>query len=396
MKRVMVLGASFLQNNIIDAINSLGYYSIALDGNPECEKICHANEFYNLDFSKREEVLKLATKMNIDGILTYASDAAAPIVSYVAEQLGLYGNPYESTSILTNKAKTRRFLRENNFNVPASYEVTSYDDALKVIEYLQYPLIVKPVDSCGSRGLSKVNLPDDLQRAVELALDNSVSRHIVVENFIERCDFQYEIECYLDNGIIIYDEIMKQYQDKNVPFSPIGDGLPIVIDEKKSVIVKKELQRLLKLLHMQFGIFNVEFIFDKKGNLFFLEVAPRAGGNLISECNFFSTGFNMREALVRSTLGQSVKCEINKHDYVSCLLVHSEMPGEYVGIKYLDIFKGEVLLEEEFLKKGDSVRKFTGGRDGVGITICRFDTFEALDEFMNNSTKYIAITRNIP
>ena len=402
--KVAVLGAGLLQNYIIDAIHAKGYTAIAFDGNPQCASTTNADEFINLDFSDRESLLRECRKREIDGILTYASEAAAPVVSWVAEQMGLRCNPYDSVEILKNKDLTRTFLKENGFNVPKFFSTNDIDEARKFAKEMQCPFVIKPIDSCGSRGFSKIEDESKIEEAIYKAFENSKKKQIIFEEYIERKGYFLEVECYVSDGRIVYFEPMYQHRDELAPYSPIGDSLPIdrcSIDGKNALFspskdafeeVRNELQRILDLLEMKFGIFNVEFIYDKSNKLYFMEIGPRAGGNLISEANYYSTGFDMRLALVSDTLGDKIDYHFDsRKKFVSCLLVHSEFDGIFDGIEFADDFYGKILDELWFVKSGDSVSKFTNGKYGLGLLIIEFANREEMLKVMDHSTKYIRV-----
>ena len=129
MKKIMVLGASYLQSFVINKIKQMGHYCIALDGNPESESFVLADKSYVCSTTDMEAVLKIALEEQIDGIMTYASDVAAPTVAYVAERMNLPTNPYTSVDIMTDKSKTRAFMEKNGFYVPKSKETKTLEEA---------------------------------------------------------------------------------------------------------------------------------------------------------------------------------------------------------------------------------------------------------------------------
>ncbi len=404
MKKIAVLGAGLLQNYIIDAIHAKGHTAIAFDGNSECALLTSADVFINLDFSDRERLLDECRKQEIDGILTYASEAAAPIVSWIAEQMGLRCNPYESVEILKNKNLTRKFLKENGFNVPNFDFFNDINEARKFAKKMKCPFVIKPIDSCGSRGFSKIEDKAKIDEAIYKAFENSRKKQIILEEFLERKGYYLEVECYVSDGRIVYFEPMYQHRNKLAPYSPIGNSLPVErssVDGKRALFksktdvfdeVRNELQRIMDLLDMRFGIFNVEFIYDKSNKLYFMEIGPRAGGNLISEANYYSTGFDMRQALVSETLGERIDYHINScKKFVSCLLVQSEFEGRYEGIELVDGFQGKILDELWFVKAGDLVRRFTNGMYGLGLLIIEFEDRTEMLDFMDNSTRYVKV-----
>ena len=298
MKKIMVCGASYLQNYMIDTINSVGIYSIALDGNPDCEKTCRANRFLNIDISDKDQVLEIARKEKIDGILTYASDVGAITAAYVGEKLGLPTNPYESVVIMTDKVKMRNALKEHGFNVPESVGCDSIGDAKREVKKMKFPLMVKPADSSGSKGVSKILRIAELENAYNEAVSFSRSGKVIIEEYIERDGYQIDMDCLMVDGEILFFEPMDQHHDPIAPFSPIGISMPSTMEKSRALQAKKECERFLKLMNMQFGLFNIEYIYDKSGRLFILEVAPRAGGNLIPDVILHSAGADMRKELL--------------------------------------------------------------------------------------------------
>ena len=128
-----------------------------------------ADKFYLVSTTDKEAVLDVARKEQVDGVLAYASDPAAPTAAYVAEKLGLPGNPYKSVEILCNKDKFRRFLAQNDFVTPTAHSYVTREEALTDRARLNYPLIIKPVDSSGSKGATVLRTEEGLAEAIEFA-----------------------------------------------------------------------------------------------------------------------------------------------------------------------------------------------------------------------------------
>ena len=133
MKKILLLGGSAQQIVAIETAKKLGYYTILCDFLEDNPGQYVADTFYLISTTDKEAVLEIAKNENIDGILAYASDPAAPTAAYVAEKLGLPGSPFESVEILCNKDKFRKFLKENNFCTP---DAEGYIDIEKAKEDL--------------------------------------------------------------------------------------------------------------------------------------------------------------------------------------------------------------------------------------------------------------------
>ena len=151
-----MLGGSMQQIPIIKKAKEQGIYVITCDYAPENPGHKFADEYHNVSTTYLDGVLELAKGLDIDGIVAYASDPAAPTAAYVAEKLGLPGNPYESVKICTQKDLFRKFLKDHGFNCPVAEGYTSYEDALADIDKFRVPVMVKPVDSSGSKGVVKI------------------------------------------------------------------------------------------------------------------------------------------------------------------------------------------------------------------------------------------------
>lgn len=393
MKKIMVLGASFLQTFIIKKIRDLGYYSIVIDGNPQSEGFFIADKYYTCSTTDTENVLKIAKKEKIDGILTYASDVSSPTVAFVAEALNLPTNPFNSVKILTDKALTRKFMIENGFNVPKNHEVANYRDLLEATMDIGFPAIVKPVDSSGSKGVSKICNTNDVQNAFNFAIKHSLSKRIIVESFIKRKGYEIDADAFMYNGKLVYFLPMDQHQDPLAPYSPIGISAPSILDNEKSKLAFTELNRLLQLLNMKMGAFNVEYAFDENNNLYFYEIGPRSGGNLISDVIHQGTGFDIQKNIILACVGD--KCEINENynfsSNVTSFLLHSQEDGIFEKVSYDPIIKSGILYEKIFVSEGERVSKFRGASCVLGMCLIKFDSADFMRTVMDNSKKYIKI-----
>ena len=186
MKKILLLGGSAQQVVAIKAARNLGYYTILCDFLPDNPGQYVADKFYLVSTTDKNAVLEVAQKEQIDGVLAYASDPAAPTAAYIAEKLGLPGNPYRSVEILCNKDQFRKFLLENGFSAPKATGYSFAEDALKDKTSYEYPIIIKPVDSSGSKGATVLYSENGLVDALEFAFSFSRCHRIIVERFIEK------------------------------------------------------------------------------------------------------------------------------------------------------------------------------------------------------------------
>ena len=178
MKTLLSLGGSAQQVVALETARRLGLRTVLCDYLPDNPGQFHADKFYCTSTTDREAILAVAESEKIDGIIAYASDPAAPTAAFVAERLELPTNPCESVEILCNKDRFRRFLAENGFNTPKAAGFTERDEALAGLDDFAFPVIVKPVDSSGSKGVTVVRKPADYPEAVDFAFSFSRSRNL--------------------------------------------------------------------------------------------------------------------------------------------------------------------------------------------------------------------------
>ena len=166
-KKIMLLGGIHYLLPVIKAAHEQGYYVITADYLPDNIAHKYSDEFVNVSIVDKEAVLAEAQKRNINGIISFGVDPGVEAAAYVQEQMNLPSmGPYESVRILQNKDLFRAFLRDNGFNVPEARGYASLEKALNDTEWLHFPMIVKPTDSAGSKGITRVDSIDQYEAAV--------------------------------------------------------------------------------------------------------------------------------------------------------------------------------------------------------------------------------------
>ena len=204
MKKVLMLGGSLYQTYAIKEAVKMGYYVITCDYLPSNPGHQYAHEYHNVSTTDKKAVLELAKRLNVDGIVAYASDPAAPTAAYVCEKLGLPTSPYKSVEILSKKHLFRKYLAEHGFNVPYAKSYTSYEDAEKDIDSFKLPVMVKPVDSSGSKGISKLVDKKQLKVFFEDALSYSREKIVIIEEFIEKEGPQISGDAFSVEGELVF------------------------------------------------------------------------------------------------------------------------------------------------------------------------------------------------
>lgn len=397
-KKLMLLGGLRYLLPVIEEAHKLGVYVITADYIPDNIAHKYSDEYCNVSIVDKDAVLKAAQDLQIDGILSHAVDPGVVSAAYVAEQMGLpFQCSYEVACILQDKSKFRDFLQKNGFNCPHAKGYNNLDDALKDIEYFEWPVIVKPVDSAGSKGVTKVETPSELPNAVEIALASSISKNFIIEDFLEKDGYSVGSESFVVDGKLRYNAFYDQYFDDEAvnPYTPSAEIWPSVMKEHYQEEIKSELQRLIQLLGITTGLFNVECRVCKNGKAYLMEVSPRAGGNRLAEILNYAADVNINEAETRKALGYPVGDDIHEPNYkghFAIMVLHSDKDGIYDGITIDEDFRRNHVIEEELrVNRGDKVMSFSAANTALGTLFLKFETREELRKSLANSREWLKI-----
>lgn len=396
-KRLMLLGGLRYLLPVIEEAHKLGVYVITADYLPDNIAHKYSDEYCNVSIIDKEAVLTKAKELEIDGILSHAVDPGVVSAAYVAEKMGLpFQCSYEAASILQDKSKFRQFLAENNFNCPHAKGYNNVEDALKDIDYFDWPVIVKPVDSAGSKGVTKVINQDELCDAINIALASSISKRFIIEDFLEKDGFSAGSESFVVEGKLLYNAFYDQYFDNKSanPYTPSAEVWPSIMPLQYQKEIKAELQRLVDLLDIKTGLLNVECRVCTNGKAYLMEVSPRAGGNRLAEILNYAADVNINEAETRKALGLPLIDihEPNYKGFFAIMVLHSEEEGVFDSITINDNFRKAHIIDEEVrVQKGDQVFSFSGANAALGTLFLKFETREELSSVLEHSNKYIKI-----
>lgn len=397
-KRLMLLGGLRYLIPVIEEAHKMGVYVITADYLPDNIAHKYSDEYCNVSIIDKEAVLAKAQDLHIDGILSHAVDPGVVSAAYVAEQMGLpFQCSYEAACILQDKARFRQFLMENGFNCPHAKGYTKVEEALKDIGNFTWPVIVKPVDSAGSKGVRRVDDPTKLEEAIAFALSESHNGRFIIEDFLEKEGFSAGSESFVVEGKLLYNGFYDQYFDNEAvnPYTPSAEVWPSTMAKSYQEEIKSELQRLFTLLGVTTGLFNVECRVCKNGKAYLMEVSPRAGGNRLAEMLNYAADVNINEAETRKAIGLPVKGlhEPNYNGHYAILVLHAENEGTFDTININTEFKEKHVIEEEIrLQKGDHVASFTGANAAIGTLFLKFDSREELEEALENQRKWVKIS----
>lgn len=396
MKKLMLLGGMRYLVPVIEAAHKLGVYVITCDYLPNNIAHKYSDEYCNVSILEKDKVLEKAKELKIDGILSFACDPGVVTAAYVAEKMGLPSSgPYESVEILQNKGKFRKFLTENNFNVPVAKQYTDIETALNDTEMFNWPVIVKPTDSAGSKGVTKVEEKDKLKDAINYALKFSHSNEFIIEDFLEKVGDSSDCDSFSIDGKLKFVSFSAQKFDENCenPYTPAAFTWPASISKIHQEELTNEIQRLLTLLNMKSSIYNIETRECTNGKAYIMECSPRGGGNRLAEMVRYMTGVDMITNIVKVALGMetdNIKQQEIKDNWAEIIL-HSEKEGTFEKLWISDEISSNIVENDLWIEDGTKVGGFAGANEAIGTMVLKFDNEIQMNNVLNNQNNYIKV-----
>lgn len=398
-KKLLLLGGSHYLLPVIEAAHHFGCHVVTMDYLPDNVAHKYSDEYVNVSIIDKEAVLREAKRLRIDGVMSFACDPGVVTAAYVAEQLGLpFQCSYQSACILQDKGRFRRFLLDNGFNSPFAKRYEGQRAPFEDVDLFKWPVIVKPVDSAGSKGVTKVDTPENLQLAVDEALSVSHSDSFIIEEFLTFEGFHSSADLFSIDGKLCFTSFSDQLFDNEAenPYTPAKIIWPSTMSSDCQEELAGEIQRLFDLLGMKTGIYNIETCVASGGKPYIMEVSPRGGGCKIAELQRLAYGVDLIRAEVAKAIGESIEGvgDVSCDGHWCELVVHAA-PGESGILESVDIspeIEDEYLVVKDIVAKpGDVVEPFTGANMALGDLFLRFESRELLDRVTEHTSDWLKI-----
>lgn len=390
MKTILHLGGAPSQVPAIKYAVEAGYRVITCDYSPENPGHKFSHQYYNVSTTNRDEILKLAEILEIDAIVSYASDPAAPVVGYVAEKLNLVGPGRKAAELLANKGFFRKAMIDCGLSTPGYKLFREPDLALDYLKSIAGHSIVKPVDSSGSKGVHTLKSKGNEHTIIQNAFKYSLSKEIIIEELIETHTTQVQGEAFVINGqlkfAIFGDQKFSAYNIN----APASTSFP---SKHSQVVQKRFVEMIQKVIgHCGFlnGGLNIEILEDLEGRFHLIEIGPRNGGNFMPQLVKRSCGIDLVQLSIEMAVGNKpeLKMDFNIKP-CSQLILHSGIKGILKSIDYLDNLKDHIAEEYLFKKEGDSINVYGGSQDVIGVCIVDIPRFGGEDDRILNISEWI-------
>ena len=394
-KRILLLGGAPTQLPSIIKAKEMGLYVITCDYLPDNPGHKLADEYHNVSTTDKEGVLALAKTLDLDGVLCYASDPSAPTAAYVAEKLGLPGSPYKSVEILTHKDQFRAFLTENGFNCPRARGFATVEEARADLPNFRLPVMVKPTDSAGSKGVAKLTSLDQLDELAANALSYSREKRFILEEYVEMDGCQVAGDGFSVNGELVFRCFMDDHfcSNNTNPYVPVAASCPMNRPPEVHQKIHATIQRALRLLKMGTQAYNFDIRVDKQGEVWLMEIGPRNGGNMIAQVIQKATDVDLVEWMIRAALGEDCSGlrQVDCSGYYAYYALHSHVGGHFAGIIYAPGLKSHIDEEHLAVQEGDDIIPFTGSNGTLGILLLKFDSMTEMFDTIANIEHFLTI-----
>lgn len=313
-QKLMILGAGKFQVPIIKQAQQMGFETItvSIDGNYPGFSVAHRR--YKIDVREKERILEIARREEICGILTDQTDISVPTVAYVAEKMRLPGNSLDCAFRFTNKYQMRQLCKKIGIPTPIYFPASSMVEAQENAQQLGFPLVMKPVDNQGGRGVTRVNHPDELEVKFKDAMGHSTCGLVILEEFLSGREIVVEgfVSDYRYSNLVIGD---REYFAIPDTFIPSQTMFPSNLNGH---LIRKLLDLdcyLIKSFNPQFGLTHSEYVVDESGeNVWLIETAIRGGGVFISsDLVPLSCGVNVNLLLIELASGREQRVALEKN-----------------------------------------------------------------------------------
>ncbi len=376
MKKILIIGAGFLQDFVIRKAKSMGYKTLTVDANPDAIGFRHADKYKVINIVDEPACLEYARSEKIDGVLTAATDYGVLTASYIAQQLHLPGLNYEVAKLIKNKYLVRKCLYEHNVDdTEQAYEVNDSTDLSTVCEKIVFPVMIKPCDGSGSRGASRVDNKERFFDACNKAINSSLTRRAVIETFI--VGNEYGAESLVIDGKIHVMGIMRKWMTKPPYYAELGHAIPSDLPAEVEQHTKECVEKAIKALGINFGSVNMDMLITKDGKVHIVDIGARMGGNMIGPCVIpYGTGVNYIENMLRNAVGDSVDLTPAKHQAVATRILAFN-DGIVKRLPDFDELEKKYNVEiYHHLMIGQKINEYHTNLDGCGYIIAKSDSVE--------------------
>ncbi|MCU7960608.1 MAG: ATP-grasp domain-containing protein [gamma proteobacterium symbiont of Bathyaustriella thionipta] len=374
-KKLLILNGSHSEIPLIKAGKKLGFHVITIGDAPGLIGHKYSDEYHPVDYSDKDEVLEISKKLSIDSVCSCANDFGAITASYVSGVLGLSGHDtFETTLLLHHKDSFKKFSKENDIPTPHARSFDSASQAINSIDEFNYPLIVKPVDLTGGKGVSKVNNRSEFNKSVQIAFDLSFENRIVIEEFFNGT--QHSLSSFVVNHKVVFYFSDNEFSFQN-PYYVSSSAAPAIHIDKYSSSLVRSIETISKKLGLVDGVFHVQYLANGT-RATIIDITRRCSGDLYPYPVNYATDIDWSEWIIRSESGMN--CEnfprVNQAGYYGRHCVMSNRKGLVKDVSIDPIVRKYIVDELFWWQPGYNIIDFMTQK--VGIVLLKYPSMSVM------------------
>jgi len=378
----MILGGGVYQTPLIRKAKSMGLETIVVTPRGKYPGINIADSWLDVDTTDVTRLVAAAKELDIDGIVTAGTDVCMPAMGAVVDSLGLRGASADAALKSMNKAIMKQTLAEYDVATAKFETCSNASEGLRFARKIGFPVMVKAVDSSGSRGISRATSRDEFAAAWSRALSVSRSGHVIVEKFLEGTEFGAQAFVTGDRLVSVF----PHNDTVTAPpcFTPIGHSMPTSLTEAQISETAELIERAVAALGIEDCVSNVDLMLVD-GEPHIIEIGARIGATCLPENISIYAGQDVYEYLIQLALGTSPTFDTVDRQANASRLLTSDKAGRVVQLPDPTGFKdyGHVDDFQWDVDMGDHVERFRVGPDRIGHIIVKSGSAEESETLVN-------------
>lgn len=387
-KIILIAGGGHAEIPLINAAKELGFYVITT-GNREGD-LGHkySDRYIKADFSDKDAIYNLVKELEVDAICPCANDFSAISCAYAAEKAGFDGHDCLAvTELIHHKDRFREFAASIGISSPKAESFNNVEDALNNLTEFTYPLIVKPVDLTGGKGVSRINDPSEAKVSIENAFSISRAKRVVVEEYIEGTNHGFS--CFLRNKKVVFYFWDNEHYYLN-KYMVSGASCPGDVSVNAIGILINESEKIATELDLKDGIFHIQFIL-KNDNPYIIEICRRPPGDLYIDFVKYATGIDYPKYIVQAFSGMDIESleQVPAKGFYTRHCVMANKSGRVKDIIFHNSIQDKVISKFMWWEKGDEITDIMSAK--FGIIFLKYETKDEMIDLSNRLHELIAV-----
>lgn len=391
MKKILILGGGINQISLIQAAKNEGMEVVLCDYDSAAIGIPLVDRFYNVSIVDRRAVLEVAKKEAVNGVVAN-TDSVMQIVAYISETLKLTGNPESAIQKIVSKKEFRQLQKERGLFAPNYVEINTFCELQDAIQSLEYPVIIKPSESSGTRGTAVITgdtATEELEEVFTSCKEFSRNGLVTLENYVPMPSLTViEGDLFLNHGDILWDGMFFTRRSPAAPMIPMTYVFPLSMKKERFNKIKSTLSTAFHAAGIRHGQYNVELYFTESDELFLIEINARQGGNKIPLAIKMHSGIDMDRLLVTTAVGDdSYWNDLKNYSYPEQFTIwHLLFPRNTGVLQEMHIeeeIREHIIYQELFYKPGELLQNTINAASCMGYVGLRFDSEEQMRRYVD-------------